>query len=111
MVVPWIGIVLGIYVLSILIREMMGKMPVAAGRRGLATRVDPERQPLLDTIVTMPWTHWFFALLCAWVIFLVLFTALFTNIRGGIGDGVWQGLYYWFQQQEVARGGSPGITT
>ena len=62
LVVPWIGIVLGIYVLSILIREMLGKMP-SSGRRGLANRVDPERQPLLDTIVTMPWTHWFFALL------------------------------------------------
>jgi uncharacterized protein (TIGR03663 family) len=106
LVVPWIGIVLGVYVLSILIREMLGKMP-SAGRRGLATRVDPERQPLLDTIVTMPWTHWFFALLVAWAIFLLLFTALFTNIRGGIGDGVWQGLYYWLQQQEVARGGQP----
>ncbi|HEY5004014.1 MAG TPA: flippase activity-associated protein Agl23 [Ktedonobacteraceae bacterium] len=106
MVVPWIGIVLGIYVLSILVREMLGKM-APTGRHGLATRVDPERQPLLDTIVTMPWTHWFFALLGAWAIFLILFTALFTNIRGGIGDGVWQGLYYWLQQQEVARGGQP----
>jgi uncharacterized protein (TIGR03663 family) len=106
MVVPWIGILLGIYVLSILIREMLGKLPLA-GRHGLAKRVDPERQPLLDTIVTMPWTHWFFALLGAWAIFLILFTALFTNIRGGIGDGIWQGLYYWLQQQEVARGGQP----
>jgi predicted membrane-bound mannosyltransferase len=25
----------------------------------------------------------------------------------GIGDGIWQGLYYWLQQQEVARGGQP----
>ncbi len=106
MVVPWIGIILGIYVLSILIREMLGKVP-PAGRRRLAKRVDPERQPVLDSIVTMPWTHWFFALLCAWAIFLVLFTALFTNIRSGIGDGIWQGLYYWLQQQEVARGEQP----
>ncbi len=106
MVVPWIGILLGIYVLSILIREMLGKIPLA-GRHGLAKRVDPEQQPLIDSIVTMPWTHWFFALLCAWGIFLVLFTALFTNIRGGIGDGIWQGLYYWLQQQQVARGEQP----
>lgn len=106
MVVPWIGILLGIYVLSILIREMLGKIQ-PAGRHGLAKRVDPKNQPLLDTIVTMPWTHWFFALLGAWAIFLVLFTALFTNIRGGIGDGIWQGLYYWLKQQEVARGGQP----
>jgi uncharacterized protein (TIGR03663 family) len=105
-VVPWIGIILGIYVLSILIREMLGKVS-PAGRHGLAKRIDPGQQPLLDSIVTMPWTHWFFALLCAWAIFLVLFTALFTNIRAGIGDGVWQGLYYWLQQQQVARGGQP----
>jgi uncharacterized protein (TIGR03663 family) len=107
LVVPWIGMLLGLYVLSILIREMLGKLPIVAERRGLAKRVDPQRQPLLDTIVTMPWTHWFFALICVWGIFLVLFTALFTNIRGGIGDGIWQGLYYWLQQQEKARGGQP----
>ncbi|MBA2391375.1 MAG: TIGR03663 family protein [Ktedonobacteraceae bacterium] len=106
-VVPWIGIVLGIYVLSVLIREMVGKMPIVAGRRGLAKRVDPQQQPLLDTILTMSWTHWFFALMCGWAIFLLLFTALFTNIRGGIGDGIWQGLYYWLQQQGLARGGQP----
>ena len=62
---------------------------------------------MFDTILTMPWTHWFFAVLCGWAIFLVLFTVLFTNIRGGIGDGIWQGLYYWIQQQQVARGGQP----
>jgi uncharacterized protein (TIGR03663 family) len=105
-IVPWIGIFLGIFVLSILAREMYGK-PRPAGRRGLAARIDPQRQPTLDAILTMPWTHWFFALLCAWTIFLVLFTVVFTNIRGGIGDGIWQGLYYWLQQQEVARGGQP----
>ncbi len=104
--VPWLGIVLGIFVLVILIREMLGRsLPV--GRRGIAARVDPDRQPVLDTILTMPWTHWFFALLCAWTIFLVLFTALFTDIPGGIGSGIWQGLYYWLQQQQVARGGQP----
>jgi uncharacterized protein (TIGR03663 family) len=104
--VPWVGIILGIYVLTILVREMSGKIP-PTGRHGLAKRIDPQRQPTLDTILTMPWTHWFFALLCAWAMFLVLFTALFTNIAGGIGDGIWQGLYYWLQQQEVARGGQP----
>lgn len=105
-IVPWIGILLGIYVLTILGREMFGNLP-PPGRRGLAKRIDPERQPLLDTIFTMPWTHWFFALLAGWTVFLVLFTVLFTNIKGGIGDGIWQGLYYWIQQQQVARGGQP----
>ena len=105
-IVPWIGILLGVYVLSILGREMFGKIR-PQGRRGLAKRVNPKLQPVVDTIVTMPWTHWFFAVLVAWTIFLVLFTVEFTNIRGGIGDGIWQGLYYWIQQQQVARGDQP----
>ena len=105
-IVPWIGIILGCYVLFILGREMFGYSP-PPGRRGLMAKVDPERQPVLDTIVTMPWTHWFFAVLVGWTIFLVLFTVLFTNIKNGIGDGIWQGLYYWIQQQQVARGGQP----
>jgi uncharacterized protein (TIGR03663 family) len=104
--VPFIGILLGAFVLFLLYREVSGKVS-AAGRRGLAKRVDPERQPVLDSIVTMPWTHWFFALLCAWTIFLLLFTVLLTNVRGGIGDGIWAGLYYWIQQQQVARGNQP----
>jgi uncharacterized protein (TIGR03663 family) len=105
-IVPYIGIALGVFVLIILAREMFGQLP-PPGRHGLATKVDPQDQRLLDTIVTMPWTHWFFAILAAWTVFLVLFTALFTNIRAGIGDGIWQGLYYWLQQQQVARGGQP----
>jgi len=105
-IVPVIGILLGAFVLFLLYREIKGKLP-ATRHRGVAKYVDPERQPLLDTILTMPWTHWFFALLCAWTIFLVLFTVLFTNIRGGIGDGIWQGLYYWLQQEQVARGNQP----
>ncbi|MGZ3623902.1 MAG: flippase activity-associated protein Agl23, partial [Ktedonobacteraceae bacterium] len=105
-VVPVIGILLGAFVLVLLYREIKGKVSVAK-RNALAQKVDPERQPLLDTIVTMPWTHWFFALLVAWVIFLLLFSVMLTNIRGGIGDGIWQGLYYWLQQQQVARGNQP----
>ncbi len=105
-IIPALGILLGCYVLFILGREMFGRFP-PPGRRGLAAKVDPQRQPVLDTILTMPWTHWFFAVLVAWTVFLVLFTSLFTNIKNGIGDGIWQGLYYWVQQQQVARGGQP----
>ncbi len=105
-IVPLIGILLGAFVLVLLYREIKGKVSVGKRNR-LAQKVDPERQPLLDTIVTMPWTHWFFALLCAWVIFLLLFSVMLTNISGGIGDGIWQGLYYWLQQQQVARGNQP----
>src|SRR5438876_9978095 len=93
--------------MSILISEWWGKFPLSEERRGLAVWIDAKKQPLLDTILTMPWMHWFFAVLCVWTIFLVLFTVVFTNIKGGIGDGVWQGLYYWLQQQQVARGGQP----
>jgi uncharacterized protein (TIGR03663 family) len=107
-IVPWVGIILGIYVLSILGREMFGKLPLPSyERRGVAKYIEPSQQRVLDTIFTMPWTHWFFALLAGWTVFLVLFTVLFTNIRGGIGDGIWQGIYYWIQQQQVARGGQP----
>ncbi len=105
-IIPWLGILLGVYVLTILWREMRGTIPVE-GRRGLAAKLHPQVQRTLDTILTMPWTHWFFALLVAWAIFLDLFTVQFTNIRGGIGDGIWAGIYYWLQQQEVARGGQP----
>ena len=104
-VVPWLGILLGLYVFSILVREMYGKLP-PPGRRGLARLVD-RRQPVLDTILTMPWTHWFFALMVAAAIFLFLFSVVFTNIAGGIGDGIWRGLYYWLEQQQVQRGGQP----
>jgi len=95
-------------VLSILIREMMGKLPLP-GQNAVARRLDPERQPLLDSIFTIPWTHWFFALLSGWAIFLVLFTVVFTNYRTGIGDGIWQGLYYWLQQQQSHAESNPGI--
>jgi uncharacterized protein (TIGR03663 family) len=105
--VPWIGIILGVFVLIILAREMMGKLPLPGKRNIVARHIDPTKQTLLDTVFTMPWTHWFFALLAGWAVFLVLFTVVFTNVRGGIGDGIWQGLYYWLQQQQVARGGQP----
>ena len=104
--VPVIGILLGAFVLLLLYREIKSKVPVTKRSR-FAQKVDPERQPLLDTILTMPWTHWFFALLCAWVIFLLLFSVMLTNLPRGIGDGIWQGLYYWLQQQQVARGNQP----
>lgn len=105
-IIPFLGILLGIYVLTILWREVRGTLP-AEGRRGLAAKLNPRVQRTLDTILTMPWTHWFFAVLVAWAIFVDLFTVQFTNVPGGIGDGIWAGIYYWLQQQEVARGGQP----
>ncbi len=105
-VLPALGIALAGVALFILIREQYGKQP-APGRHGIVSRIDPERQPVLDAIFTMPWTQWFFAIVIGWFVFLLLFTALFTYIPNGIGDGIWQGLYYWIQQQQVARGGQP----
>ncbi|GCE11688.1 flippase activity-associated protein Agl23 [Tengunoibacter tsumagoiensis] len=103
---PWVGILLAGIVLTFLVLEQYGKMPDVRKNRWVA-RLDARKQPLLETIVTMPWTHWFFAFMAAITIYLVLFTVIFTNISGGIGDGIWQGLYYWVQQQQVARGGQP----
>jgi uncharacterized protein (TIGR03663 family) len=103
--VPWLGLLLAIVVFILLWREQSTEGQPRQ-RRGLARRIDPQRQRLLDTIVTMPWTHWFFALLLGWSVFLILFTALFTYMPG-IGDGIWQGLFYWITQQTVERGGQP----
>ena len=105
-IVPILGVLLGVYVLVKLIREISGKLP-GTERRGLARHVDPQKQPVLDTILTMPWTHWLAALLLGFAIFLLLFTVLLTNPVHGIGDGAWQGLYYWIQQEQVARGNQP----
>lgn len=105
-VIPWLGIVLALFVFYILFREYR-KNDTTPQRGWLARFIDPERQPLLDTLVTMPWTHWFFAVISAWFVFLLLFTALFTYIPQGIGDGIWQGIYYWIGQQQVARGSQP----
>jgi predicted membrane-bound mannosyltransferase len=98
--------------------------------RGLAKWIDPQRQPLLNGLADIPWAHWFFALLVAFVIFSALFwiwpnpdpavcPAGVTNppsgaicswsqgFHQGVGDGLVQGIYYWIQQQQVARGGQP----
>ena len=99
-------------------------------RHGLARWMDPMRQPLLSALVRIPWAHW----CCALVVALVIFSALFwiapshdpsvcppggaTPSTGsvcswsqgflqGMGNGLVQGIYYWIQQQQVARGGQP----
>jgi uncharacterized protein (TIGR03663 family) len=104
--VPLLSILLGFLVLRRLLREQAGKRS-ASFRSRLAARIDSRSQRLLDTLLAIPWLHWFYAFLLGWMIFLVLYTALFTNIIQGIGDGIWQGLYYWLQQQQVDRGGEP----
>ena len=41
-----------------------------------------------------------------YLIWIALYTTLFTNFAG-VFSGVWQGLGYWMEQQDVARGNQP----
>lgn len=98
-------------------------------RRSLARWVDPIRQPLLNGLARVPWSHWFFALLVVFGIFAALYWivpstdptrcngstpiqpgAICSWTQGfhqGIGDGLVQGVFYWLTQQQYARGGQP----
>ncbi len=98
-------------------------------RRGLARWVDPVRQPLLDGLVHISWSSWFFGLLVVFGIFAGLFWIVPTNAPGycngstplvqgaicswtqgfhqGIGSGLVQGIFYWITQQQAERGGQP----
>jgi uncharacterized protein (TIGR03663 family) len=79
--------------------------------------VNPGRQPVLDTLLSTHWIRWFLAFVVAWVIFAVFFwelpadplslNAWGTGFSDGIGKGLLQGIYYWLEQQQVARGGQP----
>jgi len=81
-------------------------------------RLDPQRQPLLWTLFGVQWVQWFVAFVTAWVLFAALFWVvpggpgaqaqnLGDGFQLGVGKGIWQGLYYWAQQQDIARGGQP----
>ncbi|GAC1472337.1 MAG: hypothetical protein PVS3B1_11580 [Ktedonobacteraceae bacterium] len=108
-ILPVLWIALSLCVLASFVYKRLRKRPDSNGseRTGLAKRVDPVRQPLLDALVTMPLLHWFCALLAGAALFVLLFSVFFTNFPQGIADGIWQGLYYWMKQQQVARGGQP----
>jgi uncharacterized protein (TIGR03663 family) len=106
LLIPWLIILFGILILAILVREMQGKSGWPE-RLHIARFFDSEKQPLLYTLSSIPWLHLFLSLLVGLLIFVTLFSSLFTSLRTGIGDGIWQGLYYWLQQQQVARGGQP----
>ena len=88
----------------------------APGRaiRHLHDRLDPDEQPLLRLLLGGSWAQWFVAFVVGWMAFAALYWAFPTQGRTlsqgfeqGIGKGIWQGLYYWIQQQHVARGGQP----
>ena len=85
--------------------------------RRIAERFDRERQPLLSAVFTTGWIYWFVAFVVSWVIFAALYWTIpgpggtvstwAEGFQQGIGHGIWQGLYYWIEQQNVARGGQP----
>src|SRR5690242_8614037 len=91
----------------------------APGRRiaAIRERIDPDEKPFLHMLLGISWVHWFVGIVAAWVVFAALYWVLPPGPQGnltwgqgfqiGIGRGVWQGLYYWLQQQQVARGGQP----
>ncbi|GCE03776.1 hypothetical protein KDAU_11050 [Dictyobacter aurantiacus] len=105
-VLPWLGLLISLYVLLCWGRDRLQKKS-APVRKGLAARIDPLKQPTLDALITLPWQYWSSALVVGALIFVLLFSVFFTYLANGIGDGIWQGLYYWLQQQQVARGSQP----
>jgi predicted membrane-bound mannosyltransferase len=77
--------------------------------------LDAERQPFLRLLLDIPWRYWFIALGVGWLLFVALYwvvpggTYAQTWVQGfgGVGRGIWQGLYYWLEQQQIARGAQP----
>jgi predicted membrane-bound mannosyltransferase len=70
-------------------------------------QVNPATQPLLNLLLTTPWTYWLLAFLVGWGLFVWLYSISFTYLAYGVADGIWQGLYYWIQQIAVVRGDQP----
>jgi predicted membrane-bound mannosyltransferase len=80
----------------------------------LRERLHPEHQRFLRLVLGISWVQWFVAFVTGWMIFAALYwifpgdgRTLGQGFQQGIGSGIWQGLYYWLEQQHVARGGQP----
>lgn len=80
----------------------------------LRAKLDADRQPLLRLLLGVTWAQWFVAFVTGWMLFVALYwefpgagRTLGQGFEEGIGHGIWQGLYYWLQQQDVARGAQP----
>ncbi|MBA3826762.1 MAG: TIGR03663 family protein, partial [Ktedonobacterales bacterium] len=79
--------------------------------------VDPQRQPVLETLLGTDWVRWFLAFVVGVLLFAAFFTDLPSHwnslaewsagIKNGVGRGMLQGIYYWLEQQQVQRGGQP----
>ena len=99
------------------VAERIDEMLAAPGRlaAALRDRLDPESQPFLRLLLSISWMQWFVGFVVGWMIFAALYWIVpGTAVQGwgdgfrvGIGKGIWQGLYYWLEQQQVARGGQP----
>jgi predicted membrane-bound mannosyltransferase len=83
----------------------------------LRGRLHREEQPFLHLLLSINWVQWFVAFVISWMVFAALFwilpgpsqpgLTLGEGFAKGVGQGLWQGLYYWLDQQHVARGGQP----
>lgn len=107
---PWLAGSVMLCVIVLTVRDVLAAKHPDRQRALIytpASRVDAEQQPVLSTILASSWVHWFVALAVSSFLFILLFSVLFTNLHHGIGDGIWQGIYYWLEQQNVARGGQP----
>ena len=99
--------------------QQLESIVTAPGRRiaAIRERMDPREKPFLHMLLGISWVHWFVGCVVAWLLFAALYWVLPPGPQGtltwgqgfqiGIGKGIWQGLYYWLQQQQVARGGQP----
>jgi hypothetical protein len=129
----WGSIALALVVVIVLVRQIYfgGNDPALMARpisnpddpqedaipsSSLAARLDPARYPVARLLVGIPWVSWFVAFVAGWVLFALLYwidpgdhgiTSVSQGFQVGVGRGIWQGLYYWLQQQQVARGGQP----
>ncbi len=79
--------------------------------------VDPQRQPVLETVLGTDWVRWFLGFVLGVLLFAAFFVDLpkdflsltewSAGVKNGVGRGMLQGIYYWLEQQQVARGGQP----
>ncbi len=75
-ILPWVYAALAVVVLFIIMSKKLRKRS-GSRRYGLAAHINPVRQPMLDTFVTMPWIHWFLLyLLGRWLLYFCTLCSL-----------------------------------
>lgn len=78
---------------------------------------NPQNYPVVSAMLNISWMQWFLMYVTAWICFVAFFWVIPANIYSfsawgqgfttGVGKGMLQGVYYWLEQQHVARGGQP----